>query len=407
MNANLSRNDFSNQLFSLPKTFTNIAKTFQLNEDEITFKVSDTQVIINNYEAALSSNQRIMKSQMTMCLSEFNRSSITEPTSITFCFREFRAFLVIASYLRLNMTMNFHTSGRPVSFMIKKFELFEVGLMMSTVSGEDEARLPSKSRPKHGNKFNSSIKRKKQSRNESSKWRKQKRKANTEKSLLDDGNDDVFSQIPLFIPFKKARHASSPNDTQMSALNISGLSDNQSAVEIIPPKRTSTRIDPLSDDSPNISNYSSIQSLHADDARQNPITIGTDSIERALHSLRKPTSAVCDNPTPFAEFNPIQTNSEITPPIQNRIIPQLQTVLDTESEDIQLIFEDDSEKSNRNPRQSKENNAPTDVVPSSPELHSTFVRRTRRIFKRCFEPTFHPENFPGASQLLAENSDGE
>lgn len=396
-------------MFSSPKTFTSIAKTFQLSEDEITFKVSNTQVIINNYEAALSSNQRIMKSQMTMCLSEFNRSSITEPTSITFCFREFRAFLVIASYLRLNVTMNFQTSGRPVSFMIKKFELFEVGLIMSTVSPplNEEVRLPAKSRPKHNSKFNSSIKRKKQSRNENSKWRKQKRKATPEKSLLDDGNDDVFSQIPLFVPFKKVRQTSALDDTQMSSLNISGSSSNNSAAPPIP-QRTAMQIVDLSDDSPNISNYSSIQSMPVnEEVRQIPITIGTESVERALISLQKPNSIQNEVPLPPTVSNSLPTDSEMTPPIHNRIVSRLQTVLDTESEDIQLIFEDDSDKSIY-ARKLEINNAPiADVVPSSPELPSTYIRRTRRIFKRCFEPTFHPENFPGASQLLAADSDPE
>lgn len=406
LNANFSRNDFSNQLFSSPKTFTNIAKTFQLSEDEITFKVSDKQVIINNYEAALSSNKRIMKSQMTMCLTEFNRSNITDPTSITFCFREFRAFLVIASYLRLNITMNFYTCGRPVSFMVKKFELFEVGLIMSTVSEDETVRIPEKStrtKSKHNaTKFNSTIKRKKQTRNENSKWKKQKKNVETDKSLLDDGNDDVFSQIPMFVPWKKVQNSSVNDDTQMSNLNMSSSS---TEVPITRPKSTS-RVGRILDDSPNISNYSSAASQEQERV---PIIISEESVDLARIILQEHSderSNVLNAPPQKSNQNEIKLSQELI--LNKAATSELQTI-NTDSDDIHIDFESDSEKlNNLASHKTKENHTPMmDIVPNSPERPSTYIRRTRRVFQRCFEPTFNPENFPGASQLLAENSDGE
>lgn len=68
-----------------------------------------------------------------------------------------------------------------------------------------------------------------------------------------------------------------------------------------------------------------------------------------------------------------------------------------DSEEIQVIFQEDSEDVEME-----------DSIPASPEpILTERQQRRRNIFRRCFEPTMYPEMLPGASHILAYNSDEE
>lgn len=70
-----------------------------------------------------------------------------------------------------------------------------------------------------------------------------------------------------------------------------------------------------------------------------------------------------------------------------------------DSEEIQVIFQEDSDDVEMDYE---------DSIPASPEpVLTERQQRRKNIFRRCFEPTMYPEMLPGASNILAYNSDEE
>lgn len=67
---------------------------------------------------------------------EFDTFDVDADTSLTFCLKEWRAFLQLAESLNANITINFETTGEPIEFSMQDLDVFEVTLFMSTLSSE-------------------------------------------------------------------------------------------------------------------------------------------------------------------------------------------------------------------------------------------------------------------------------
>lgn len=68
---------------------------------------------------------------------EFDTYTIAEESSITFTLKEFRAFLAFAETINENLTLNFSQEGSPLFVTIKKTDLMDCTLIMTTVLPED------------------------------------------------------------------------------------------------------------------------------------------------------------------------------------------------------------------------------------------------------------------------------
>lgn len=55
-------------------------------------------------------------------------------TTVTFCLKEWRAFLVLAEALNTNITIQFETTGLPIEFALHDLDIFEVNLIMATLA---------------------------------------------------------------------------------------------------------------------------------------------------------------------------------------------------------------------------------------------------------------------------------
>lgn len=62
--------------------------------------------------------------------------TVSEETNLTFCLKEWRAFLILAEALNMCITINFETTGHPVEFKMWDTGCFEVVLIMSTLFAE-------------------------------------------------------------------------------------------------------------------------------------------------------------------------------------------------------------------------------------------------------------------------------
>ncbi|XP_059614389.1 cell cycle checkpoint control protein RAD9A [Phlebotomus argentipes] len=89
----------------------------------------------------------------------------------------------------------------------------------------------------------------------------------------------------------------------------------------------------------------------------------------------------------------------------------------TGSSSYDIVFQKDTDETDNAKRKlslSKENlsmemeeDLDESVPPSPPTEEDIKKLKARRIFRRCFEATFHCSKIPGKSQILAENSDSE
>lgn len=119
-------------------------------------------------------------------------------------------------------------------------------------------------------------------------------------------------------------------------------------------------------------------------------------IDKSIMNLNKTnTSKQKENEINVPQSKSPKTQETVCP---SNLRPTLVPIVPLQSEDIEVIFREESEISNVNIFE--------DSIPASPE-NLEKSRKIKHIFRRCYEPTFDPRKIPGASQILAENSDTE
>ncbi|XP_037930175.1 cell cycle checkpoint control protein RAD9A-like, partial [Teleopsis dalmanni] len=69
--------------------------------------------------------------------SEFDHYNVSHKCHVTFCLKEFRAFLIFAESLNENLSLNLDDAGSPIFLKIKKYDQIECLLIMSTLSPDD------------------------------------------------------------------------------------------------------------------------------------------------------------------------------------------------------------------------------------------------------------------------------
>ncbi|KAK6640694.1 hypothetical protein RUM44_012391 [Polyplax serrata] len=142
-----------NSITIQPKIVGEILTNFQNNQDEITWKVTKSSMIIKNYSEPEDDCDGI-RTEICVDKSEFDDYKIENDTEVTFCLKELRAVLLFSDGVSLPLTANFSTSSRPIVFVIKS-EIFEVNIVVSTLSGEDNTEtLDNLSAPETGNSDN-------------------------------------------------------------------------------------------------------------------------------------------------------------------------------------------------------------------------------------------------------------
>lgn len=94
-------------------------------------------LVAKNYIEGARVNDKFMRTQLKLKPNEFDQYQVTKETIITFCIKEFRAFLLFAECLNASLTLEFDDAGRPFLLKIKKHGEIECLLIMSTLSPDD------------------------------------------------------------------------------------------------------------------------------------------------------------------------------------------------------------------------------------------------------------------------------
>ncbi|XP_053954509.1 cell cycle checkpoint control protein RAD9A isoform X1 [Anastrepha ludens] len=135
--AEMAPESTCNNIRGSHKIFTEISNNFNPAEEEITLEAQIKKISIKNYVEGSRVNEKFMRSQLQLNAEEFEDYKIGKETSITFCLKEFRAFLIFAEALNENVCLQFTEAGSPVFMGITYRDEIHCLLIMSTLSPEE------------------------------------------------------------------------------------------------------------------------------------------------------------------------------------------------------------------------------------------------------------------------------
>ncbi|XP_053670117.1 cell cycle checkpoint control protein RAD9A [Anopheles nili] len=355
------------------KVFTNILMHLYTSVDEITFDLKEDNTIVSNYVDNEESDRSTLRSTLAINPSAFQLYQLSSNANLTFCFKEFKAITMLAALCRLNIQMNFSAPGSPIMLQMTKGETVHMKFIMGTM--QPSAQLSGRRAHR----------------------RKQAELNTSHRSIVMDSegiNTCLTDDITC-----NANMETSQTHGQPRLRKPSRDATNRSlrAIE-------------------NESDLGAARSVRVERQRE------ADSV----HDLRQPCIAPSniepESEVMFVEHNvepnPFLSGLNIRNPSVNRLdsLPSLSVDSVTVNSRRRSQTGDASMLSRKRPQPASppsELNQPPqtgDTIPESPDVIEERQRKQaklRHIFRRCFEPTFHPAMQPGCSQIFAPNSDTE
>ncbi|XP_026845518.1 cell cycle checkpoint control protein RAD9A [Drosophila persimilis] len=137
INTNVDTDQRPNIIRGDHKLFMDISNNFNSAEEELTMEANTGSLVAKNYIEGARVNDKFMRTQLKLKPSEFDQYQVTKETIITFCIKEFRAFLLFAECLNASLSLEFDDAGSPFMLKIKKHGEIECLLIMSTLSPDD------------------------------------------------------------------------------------------------------------------------------------------------------------------------------------------------------------------------------------------------------------------------------
>ncbi|XP_013111778.2 cell cycle checkpoint control protein RAD9A [Stomoxys calcitrans] len=135
--AAVSQEETSNVIVGPYKVFNDILNHFNAAEVEMTLEAMGNELTAKNYIEGARVSDKFMRSRHKISPSEFDTYNVREESAITFSLKEFRSFLLFAENIGESLTLNFNEAGGPIFLTIKKLDLIECTLVMTTVYPDD------------------------------------------------------------------------------------------------------------------------------------------------------------------------------------------------------------------------------------------------------------------------------
>ncbi|XP_014471766.1 PREDICTED: cell cycle checkpoint control protein RAD9A [Dinoponera quadriceps] len=139
LQASYTKIGMKNELMSRARTLVDALQNFQSNLIEITLEVTPQKLLLRNYVDDTSGLQNTTRTQLVLSVGEFDRYIVENETVVTFCLKEFRAFLTFSESVGASVSAHFETAGKPVLFALKNHSL-EVNLLLSTLSPDCDSQ---------------------------------------------------------------------------------------------------------------------------------------------------------------------------------------------------------------------------------------------------------------------------
>lgn len=302
-------------------------------------------------------------------------------TSLTFCLKEWRAFLILAESLNTNIAIHFETTGLPIEFTIQDLEVFEVTLFMSTLSSDlDSSRNASVvvlNESRAGSQLNASG-RPSIAGTTTTTTKKRAHEPSVEEEL------NALLKKPKGRTKAQARPPSPESRIQFSNPDIEDCSNNNDSANDEGPAATYTT------------------------TSHNRITVARNGAED--HNR-------LDVPT-IRNHRTSSTLSPRPPPV-HELSNNLEVIFlkDTEDDDsdrtlLSIPMPTDDAVGQPAAMDTIQETVPDEgavEIPASPvDVRSQAKRKAAlSLFRRCYEPSFRVSNITGLNRILAENSSDE
>ncbi|KYN42615.1 Cell cycle checkpoint control protein RAD9A [Trachymyrmex septentrionalis] len=341
LQASYTKASMSNELTSRARTFTEALQNFPQNLIEITLQITPHKLLFRNYVDDASVMVNTTRTQLAFGIGEFDRYTIGNETSITFCVKEFKALLVFSESVGVPITASFGTAGRPILFMVKS-PAFETNMLLSTLSPDCD----SQSDTSIVSRQVQSVRKKNSSRSTSN--RVNKMSSSRIKKLIKPTVSDVSKNTLV-----KEKIQSKTQDSSNKTLN-----ENRNA-------------------SVSIVNANANNSIN-------------DVQERNSHiPVQRCCSVTC---------SPASTSSAISRKISEGQRKLVNSVFSSITKRKSM-----DDKGNQKEEEDAIDCDLDDNVPQSPPRK--VAKKAKVVFQKCFQNTFDPRMLPGHNTILVEDSD--
>ncbi|KZC09657.1 PREDICTED: cell cycle checkpoint control protein RAD9A [Dufourea novaeangliae] len=350
LQTDYDKDSAKNQLSSQGRVFGDAMLNFHQHLIEITFEVSSQKLLLRNYVDDASGLSNTTRTQVALGKGEFDKFDINSDTSITFCMKEFKAFLNFSETVGIPLSMFFEQAGKPVIFALKN-PSFEGKLILSTLSSDADSQTETTIVGRQ----DKSVKRKAGSKQNS-------RRPNKSKS--------------------KIKHRSI-NDNKTGSSTVKDIHSYLMEKE----KETNENISKVNDNfQPNTSNSSMRNNQNKNDISY---SLDEQNNQKEFHSNQHGSH---NNPSSSSNTSDKFTRASTS---GRKLV---NSVFSTITKRKSTNFEADMQEREK----SDQSDTLEDAVPSSPPPPA---KRARLIFQKCFQKTFDPTTLPGYDIILAEDSD--
>ncbi|XP_076660610.1 cell cycle checkpoint control protein Rad9 isoform X3 [Halictus rubicundus] len=345
----------TNQFSSQPRVLGDAMQNFHQNLIEITLEASSQKLLLRNYIDDTSGLSNTTRTQLALGRGEFDRYDIKTDTSITFCMKEFKAFLNFAESVMIPVGIYFEQAGKPVIFGLKN-PSFDGNLVLSTLSSGTDSQTDSTI----SGRQEKSVKRRAGNRRASRRSNKsatniENKTAKKNKTAASVSAKDIH---PRLVEQKKQTNEHTTKEKESSQLNRSNrTTKNNEGNDHI-------SYLPVEEHSQKQSHSRSVEQNNQKIFHNNPSTsYNTSALSKPTTSARELVSSA---------FSTITKRKSVN---------------------------------NETGRQERENQDKADISDTVPNSPTPPAKKARLIFQKCFQKTFDPRTLPGYDIILAEDSD--
>lgn len=311
---------------------------------------------------------------------EFDTYVVERETNLTFCLKEWRAFLVLAESLTTSIAIHFETTGMPIEFTIHDLDVYEVTLFMSTLSSEIMDSSSSIITPPANNQSVNNITN-----------RSVRVGSSTSKRAHSEENVDDELNALLKRPKGRARKKTTTEEVSKMQYSNPDIED--------------------------CSNNESLPSLVTTTGGSNSRTSSNPTRMTVARSAgQEPDPAVATIANRMSTVSPVRPVTTNHPLVQNDL--EIIFLKDTDEDTDQTLLsiplpmeavpEDCPMMNTLHSVDEEDDDVGTEIPESPAEKRTQEMRRAAiSLFRRCYEPSFKISDVTGLNRVLAENSEDE
>ncbi|KFB42822.1 AGAP002522-PA-like protein [Anopheles sinensis] len=415
---NLSQT-FPSEIIANHKAFSNMLLHLHHSIDEVTFDLKEDKAVVSNFVDNEQSDRSTLRSALTVDTNTFQLYKLDQKASLTFCYKEFKAITMFASFTRLDIQMSFSQAGSPLMIQMNKSGVVQLKVILGTMQPSPHLynRRVHRRNDSKRNTANRSVQMDSEAINTlltedithntetsqdvtSSAIRLTANDSDTRANFAHRNNSQVSSNVKAKRTVQDVVNEKLQEDSTVARSSRSEVPEQLNSVLDRQHKstgKTTLTNEPSSETlfNTNSENFPFLDGIHLPTANGNDLnSLASVPVATGTYKKAKETP----HPIEIASTDSDNDLCEVGEPISASVFSRKRNATDNSPPE-------------RDQRPKKNCTKPiAEIVPESPEVIEERKRKQaklRHIFRRCFEPTFDPAMQPGCSQIFAANSDSE